>query len=87
MPIDGVVDWRKVGGPDKGNEEPFSEMLWYVISSVAEAASRLLDILGSRATAESKEGYGLVGSIGLMIDERRIQSVSDGDLSNRAPAS
>jgi len=56
MPIDGVADWRNVGGPDMCSEEPFSETLWYVVSSVAEAASRLLEILGSRATAESKDG-------------------------------
>ena len=44
-------------------------------------------MLGSRASAESKGGYCLVGSMGPTIEERRIQSGSDGNLSKRTPTS
>ena len=54
---------------------------------MAEPASTLLEMLGSRASTESKGGYCLVGSMGLTLDERWIQSGSDGNLSKRTPAS
>ncbi len=41
-------------------------------------------MLGSRATTDSKGGNCLVASMGLTMDERRIQSVADVNLSKWA---